>query len=145
MAAQRPVDVPAVDLTQQHYGKNEGPFHRENPIGGSGAGCEPFASAAAVGADQGEVEGVLDQVLGQLELVKDGGLFARYPIRGRWWKETRFGPLRNAAWLVRNSRHGQGNNPMALKVAVVEVERLVGSGEPLSDVVEALCELLVHP
>ena len=53
--------------------------------------------------------------------------------------------LRNAAWLVRNSRVGQGNNPLALAVVVSEVERLTKEGDPLTDVVEALCELLVHP
>lgn len=73
------------------------------------------------------------------------GLFGRYPIRGRWFKETRYVGLRNAAWIVRNSRQGQGNNPLALKVVVAEAGRLLEAGEPLSDVVEALCELLVHP
>ena len=53
--------------------------------------------------------------------------------------------LRYAAWLVRNSRVGRGNNPLALGVVVAEVERLVGVGEALPDVIEALCELLVHP
>ena len=74
-----------------------------------------------------------------------GKLFERYPIRGRWFKQVEYGALRNAAWMVRNSRVGQGNNPMALRVVVVEVARLVESGEALPDVVEALCELLVHP
>lgn len=73
------------------------------------------------------------------------GLFARYPMRGLWFRETRYAPLRNAAWAVRNSRHGQANNPMALRLVLVEVQRLVDQGELLSDVVEALCELLVHP
>lgn len=72
-------------------------------------------------------------------------LFGSYPIRGRWFKESGFGALRNAAWMVRNSRHGQVNNPLALRVVLAEVQRLVDQGEPLSDVVEALCELLVHP
>jgi len=34
---------------------------------------------------------------------------------------------------------------MALRLVLVEVQRLVDQGELLSDVVEALCELLVHP
>ena len=53
--------------------------------------------------------------------------------------------LRNAAWLVRAARHGKENNPVALAVVVAECVRLVSVGEELGDVVEALCELLVHP
>jgi hypothetical protein len=60
-------------------------------------------------------------------------------------QDDRYGALRNAAWLVRNSRVGQGNNPLALGVVVAEVEKLTGVGEALPDVIEALCELLVHP
>jgi len=47
--------------------------------------------------------------------------------------------------LVRNTRHGQANNPLALRVVVAEVEQLLRQGESLPDIVEALCELLVHP
>jgi hypothetical protein len=75
----------------------------------------------------------------------EASLFGAYPIRGRWFREARYGALRNGAWMVRNSRHGQANNPLALRVVLAEVQRLVDQGEPLSDVVEALCELLVHP
>lgn len=71
--------------------------------------------------------------------------FAGYRLRGKWLSEGRYGALRNAAWLVRNSRVGQGNNPLALGVVVAEVEKLMGAGEGLPDVIEALCELLVHP
>ncbi len=73
------------------------------------------------------------------------GKFSGYRLKGRWLKDDRYGALRNAAWLVRNSRVGQANNPLALKVAVVEVQKLIAAGEGLPDVIEALCELLVHP
>src|SRR5690606_21879089 len=63
---------------------------------------------------------------------------AKYELRGRWFKDERYGPLRNAAWIVRNSRHGQANNPLALAVVVAEVQKLVNAGEGLPDVVEAL-------
>jgi hypothetical protein len=59
--------------------------------------------------------------------------------------QDRYAVLRNAAWLVRNSRHGQMNNPLALRVVVAEAGRLMAEGEPLPDVIEALCELLIHP
>jgi hypothetical protein len=68
-----------------------------------------------------------------------------YSLGGRWFKSADYSALRNAAWMVRNSRSGQGNNPLALRVVVVEVQRLVAAGEALPDVVEALCELLIHP
>jgi len=74
-----------------------------------------------------------------------GGRFDGYALAGRWYKVAAYGPLRNSAWMVRNSRHGQANNPAALRLVVAEVGRLVAAGERLPDVVEALCELLVHP
>ena len=77
--------------------------------------------------------------------VKVRDRFGKSRIRGKWFKDDRYTPLRNSTWLVRNSRVGQGNNPLALGVVVEEVEKLLGAGEGLSDVVEALCELLVHP
>jgi hypothetical protein len=67
-------------------------------------------------------------------------------LRGLWLTEGRYQGLRNAAWLVRNTRQQRfSNNPKALAVAVVEVERLLAAGEALPDVIEALCELLIHP
>jgi hypothetical protein len=82
----------------------------------------------------------------------DTGLTARvdgvrhgYLLRGRWITDDRYAALRNAAWMVRNSRHGQANNPLALRVVVAEVERLAAAGERLPDMIEALCELLIHP
>ncbi|HWD23626.1 MAG TPA: hypothetical protein VG591_10915 [Burkholderiales bacterium] len=70
---------------------------------------------------------------------------AKYPLRGLWVRETRYGPLRNAGWLVRNSRHGQGNNPLAVRLVCAEVVRLLEGGDDLEDVIEALCEILIHP
>jgi hypothetical protein len=61
------------------------------------------------------------------------------------WLGDRCQALRNSAWLVRNSRTGQHNNPLALKVVVVEAERPISSGEPLYDVLEAFAELLLRP
>ncbi len=49
------------------------------------------------------------------------------------------------AWLVRAARHVKENNPVALAVVIAEVVRLGDAGEELGDVIEALCELLVHP
>jgi hypothetical protein len=66
-------------------------------------------------------------------------------LRGRWISDSRYAGLRNAAWMVRNSRAGVANNPLALRVVVVEVERLLSAGELLPDIVEALCELMLHP
>ena len=73
-----------------------------------------------------------------------GGYRGVYPLRGLWTTD-RYTSLRNAAWLGRAARHGKENNPGALAVVVAECVRLVSAGEELGDVVEALCELLVHP
>jgi hypothetical protein len=35
--------------------------------------------------------------------------------------------------------------PKALAVVVLEVRRLLADGQELRDVIEALCELLIHP
>jgi hypothetical protein len=115
-----------LDLTKQHNCETGEGFHR-----------------AAGGADGKDSHPAL--MSGGLPGRLAGKLFERYPIRGRWFKQAEYGALRNAAWMVRNSRVGQGNNPLALRVVVVEVAKLVDAGEALPDVVEALCELLVHP
>jgi hypothetical protein len=47
--------------------------------------------------------------------------------------------------MVRNSRTGQENNPLALGLVLGEAERLIASGEPLYDVLEAFAELLCRP
>jgi hypothetical protein len=73
-----------------------------------------------------------------------GGMRGVYPMRGLWTTNP-YTSLRNAAWLVRAARHGKENNPVALAVVIGECVRLVSVGEDLGDVVEALCELLVHP
>ena len=65
-------------------------------------------------------------------------------MRGRWRLED-YTRLRNAAWAVRNTRAGAGFNPLALRMVLVEAERLVGTGEPLWDVLEAFAELLTSP
>ena len=57
-------------------------------------------------------------------------------MRGRWLSDEYVG-LRNAAWAVRNSRAGVVFNPLALKLALSEAERLMQKGEPLWDVLEA--------
>lgn len=62
----------------------------------------------------------------------------------RWLGEP-YTALRNAAWMVRNSRTEQENNPLALKVVLSEAEGLIRRGEALSDVLEAFAELLVRP
>lgn len=91
-------------------------------------------------------DGNLSHLIGAAVRLRDNK-FAGYRIRGKWLQDDRYAPLRNAAWLVTNSRVGQGNNPLALALAVVvaEFDKLTGAGEKLLDVVEALCELLVHP
>lgn len=65
-----------------------------------------------------------------------------YPLRARWATELSYHRLRNAAWLVRNSRERSASNPIALLTVVQEVEHLAAGGEPMFDIVEALCELL---
>ena len=129
-AGGRPQAAAGLDLIKQHITTEAGQFHRDGgdstpPGDGKGSHLAGFA------------EGWVRR--------RANGLLAQYPIRGLWFKDTNYGPLRNAAWLVRNSRVGQGNNPLALRVVVAEIEKLLGEGEQLSDVVEALCELLVHP
>jgi len=84
-----------------------------------------------------------DKTLGEV-VAALGGMRGVYAIRGAWTSEH-YTSLRNAAWLVRAARHGKENNPVALAVVVAECVRLVSVGEELGDVVEALCELLVHP
>jgi hypothetical protein len=70
--------------------------------------------------------------------------FAGYGLGFRW-KTEKYGSLRNAAWLLRNSRVGGGNNPAALRLVVHEADKLLNSRETLRDVLEAFAELLVHP
>lgn len=61
------------------------------------------------------------------------------------WLGDPYQGLRNAAWMVRNTRVGQDLNPLALRVVLGEAERLMSNGEPLYDVLEAFAELLVRP
>lgn len=68
-----------------------------------------------------------------------------YVLRGRWFKDDRYGPLRNAAWMVRNARVGEAINPASLLVVLHEAKGLLAAGEPLEDVLEAFAELLMHP
>lgn len=70
--------------------------------------------------------------------------YGQYRLRGRWLHED-YTLMRNAAWAVRNSRVGAQFNPFALRLVLQEAERLVGAGEPLSDVLEAFAELLTRP
>jgi hypothetical protein len=67
-----------------------------------------------------------------------------YAMRGGWTAGDYLG-LRNAAWAVRNSRAGAEFNPLALKLVLADAGRLVGSGEPLWNVLEAFAELLTRP
>jgi hypothetical protein len=71
--------------------------------------------------------------------------FDGYMLRGRWFKDDRYASLRNAAWVLRNSRAGQMLNPAALTLVVHEGKKLTSSGEDLADVLEAFAELLIHP
>lgn len=64
---------------------------------------------------------------------------------GLRWMTHHYAPLRNAAWLVRNSRTARGQNPVSLDLVTQECTALVASGEDLRDVIEALCELLRSP
>lgn len=48
--------------------------------------------------------------------------FAGYRLRMRW-RQDRYQGLRNGAWMVRNSRTGQENNPLAVRLVVVEAVR----------------------
>ena len=128
--------APSLDLTKQHI--------TENPtVQGPAEGHH----APLRGAGPGEGGSLLDA---EWEAAIKGGrrvdgLREGYLLRGRWLKEPGYAALRNAAWLVRNSRHGEANNPLALRVVVVEVQRLISQGEGLPDIVEALCELMLHP
>ena len=66
-------------------------------------------------------------------------------MRGRWLSDDRYGQLRNAEWMLRNSRVGTVNNPAALRVVIQTAEGLVAAGDPLADILEAFAELLIHP
>lgn len=59
-------------------------------------------------------------------------------------RKTRYGYLRNAAWMLRNSRVSEVYNLAALSVVLDAAEKLLASGENLRDVLEAFAELLVH-
>ena len=67
-----------------------------------------------------------------------------YPLRLRWTTAA-YGPMRNAAWLVRNSRHRSQSNPIALSLVVQEAHKLHLEGEPMMDIFEAFAELLRTP
>lgn len=71
--------------------------------------------------------------------------FSGYQLRGLWFRKDSYGALRNAAWLLRNSRVGQVYNPAALMLVVREADKLLNNRETLRDVLEAFAELLVHP
>lgn len=71
--------------------------------------------------------------------------FAGYKLRGLWFRDDNYGKLRNASWLLRNSRAGQLTNPAALALVVHEAEKLMERGQKLGDVLEAFAELLIHP
>lgn len=67
-----------------------------------------------------------------------------YPMRGLR-TTVRQTILRNAAWFVRAARRGKANSPVVLAGVIAECVGLVSVGGELGDVVEVLCELLVHP
>jgi hypothetical protein len=77
-------------------------------------------------------------------LQPSAGRFAGYQLRGLWMSD-RYTRLRNSAWLARHARVGQVQNPVALQVVVAECEKLSRAGEKLSDIIEALAELLMQP
>jgi len=71
----------------------------------------------------------------------------RIPVHGGYalglrWTTDKYTRLRNAAWLVRNTRSRSESNPIALLVVLQEAEALVKDGEPLIDILEAFAELL---
>jgi hypothetical protein len=72
--------------------------------------------------------------------------FEGYKLKGLWYREARYGALRNALWHVRASRVGGGEvmNPAALALAAHEADVLLNAGERTLDLIEALCELLYH-
>jgi hypothetical protein len=67
-----------------------------------------------------------------------------YDLRGLWMQEH-WTLLRNAAWQARMQRVASDQNPLALRLVTAEAERLIARGEPLYDVIEGLCELLMKP
>ena len=67
-----------------------------------------------------------------------------YALRLRW-ATAPYARMRNAAWLVRNSRVANDLSPLALQIVLQEAENLVRDGEPLFDVLEAFAELLRIP
>jgi hypothetical protein len=118
------------------------PFAKVGEVSAEPSPCEaevvPHGAALEVGPERLTGVGGLRRLNGQ-------GRFSGYVMRGRWLTDDRYGELRNAAWMLRNSRVGLVNNPAALRLVIQASERLIGAGDPLADVLEAFAELLIHP
>jgi hypothetical protein len=76
---------------------------------------------------------------------RHGEVLPAHQLRARWMRFEKYQRMRNAAWMVRNSRVGGVNNPLALQVVLAEAMKLTEEGEQLFDIIEALAELLMHP
>lgn len=141
---------PTLDLMEQHNSTETGVLigkagaaKRESfPSRGAGRGSKPAAVVDPDAVGTVVTAATADPQVGRM--VAAALRLKGFSLSGRWMTD-RYTKLRNTAWLVRNSRHGELNNPMAIHVLCVEGERLIGEGERLADVLEALCELLIHP
>lgn len=149
-AGARAVGAPAEGLVSieqspffpaSHRGKSEHPEpgHPPSDIGTATKAATAFVRCADLAPGTGPLAKGPGADLGP------GVLVSGYQLRGRWLTSERYQPLRNAAWMVRNSRVGGVNNPVALQVVLSEVVKLSEEGEKLFDIIEALAELLVHP
>jgi hypothetical protein len=104
-----------------------------------GAASVPSPSCRAALHPQGDAPGL------GVSRLNGTGRFSGYVMRGRWLSDDRYVDLRNAAWMLRNSRVGTVNNPAALRLVIHASETLLAAGDPLADILEAFAELLIHP
>ena len=74
------------------------------------------------------------------EAERDRSLFAGKLLRGRWIHDPAYQGLRNACWMLRQSRVGGANNPLALQLVCAEAVKLREQGQQDFDIFEAFGE-----
>jgi len=73
-----------------------------------------------------------------------GGRVLPVIVRGRWLL-LNHGPLRNAAWGVRNARWAGQDEDKMIAWLVYEFRRLLDGGEPLESLVPSLVDMFLRP
>jgi len=67
------------------------------------------------------------------------------PIRGRWIRDDRYGPLRNTAWFVRNYWQIGNDDTIGIAKLCYSVKVLIEAGEPVEAIVWSLVNLFLRP